>query len=101
LGAEGPEGERSGSPHADGSASEILNAKAACAHLGISEAHIRKLISGRLDGPPLRHARAGRRILIRRAWLDEWIEASAEHVTHQIENSSRRPPHEEETDPAL
>lgn len=85
LGAEGPEGERSGSPHADGSAHEILSAEAACAHLGISEAHLRKLLSGQLDGPPLKHARAGRRILIRRAWLEEWIEASAAHAAREAE----------------
>lgn len=96
-GAEGLEVARSLSPHADGSAHEILSAEAACAYLGISEGHLRKLLSGRLDGPPLKHVRAGRRILIRRAWLEEWIEASAAHAAR--ETTERKASEAEATSP--
>jgi excisionase family DNA binding protein len=85
LGAEGPEGERSGSPHADGSDPEILSVEAASAQLGISKSQLLKLISGRLEGPTLRHARAGRRILIRQSWLNTWLNASAEYALRQAE----------------
>ncbi len=55
----------------------ILSAEETAAYLGISDSQLNKLIRGKLPGPRLKHARAGRRIIIRRAWLEAWLEASA------------------------
>lgn len=54
---------------------EVLTLKQAADYLRISKAHISNILNGKVRGvPPLRHARAGRRILIKRAWADEWLE---------------------------
>lgn len=54
-----------------------LSLKEAATFLGVSTTQILRLIKGRFDGPVLRHARAGKRILIKRAWIDAWLEESA------------------------
>lgn len=57
----------------------VLNVDQTAAYLGISASQVEKLLKGRLAGPRLKHARAGRRIIIRRAWLEAWLEASARY----------------------
>ena len=60
-----------------GEQSEVLTIKQAAACLQVSKAHIANVINGKVAGvPALRHARLGRRILIKRAWLDQWLEAA-------------------------
>jgi excisionase family DNA binding protein len=54
-----------------------LSLKEAAKFLGVSTTQILRLIKGKFDGPVLRHARAGKRILIKRAWIDAWLEESA------------------------
>lgn len=54
-----------------------LSLNEAAKFLGISTTQILRLMKGRFDGPVLRHARAGKRILIKRAWIDAWLEESA------------------------
>jgi hypothetical protein len=45
--------------------------------LRISKAHLSNVINGKVpDVPPLRSFRVGRRVLIRREWVDEWMEAA-------------------------
>jgi excisionase family DNA binding protein len=59
--------------------SQVLTLQQAATYLSISKAHLSNLIAARVPGvPPLHHARIGRRILIRQAWLDEWLDASAQ-----------------------
>lgn len=54
---------------------QALSLAQAAEYLGISKAHLANVISGRVASvPALRHAKVGRRILIRRVWLDEWLE---------------------------
>jgi hypothetical protein len=64
--------------------SEVFTLKQTAAYLRISKAHLSNVITGRVLGvPPLRHARAGRRILIKREWADEWLEIAARESLRQ------------------
>jgi hypothetical protein len=57
----------------------ILTLKQTAAYLRISKAHLSNVINGKVTKvPPLRHARVGRRILIRQEWADEWLESVGE-----------------------
>jgi excisionase family DNA binding protein len=57
----------------------VLTLKQAAAYLQVSKAHLSNVINGRVTGvPPLRHAQIGRRILIKRAWADEWLEMAGQ-----------------------
>jgi len=51
----------------------------AAEYLRLSKAHLSNVINGKVSVvPPLRHARIGRRILIRREWADEWLETAGQ-----------------------
>jgi len=64
--------------------SQVWTLKEAAAYLHISTAHLSNVITGKVTGvPPLRHVRAGRRILIKREWADDWLEMAAEESQHQ------------------
>jgi hypothetical protein len=64
--------------------SQVMTLKQTSEYLRISKAHLSNVINGRVAGvPPLRHVRAGRRILIKREWADEWLEAAAQQSPHQ------------------
>jgi hypothetical protein len=64
--------------------SPVLTLAQTAAYLRMSKAHLSNLITGKVPGvPDLRHVRAGRRILIRREWADEWLEAAAEGPRNQ------------------
>ena len=53
----------------------ILNLAQAAAYLRISKAHLSNVLRGKVAGvPPVRSFRLGRRILIKRAWLEEWLD---------------------------
>jgi excisionase family DNA binding protein len=57
----------------------VLTLKQTAEYLGISKAHLSNVINHRVSGvPPLRHAKIGRRTLIRREWADQWLETAAE-----------------------
>jgi excisionase family DNA binding protein len=59
--------------------SQVFTLKQAAQYLQISKAHLSNVINGKVAGvPPLRHARAGRRILIKRQWADEWLEVAGQ-----------------------
>ena len=55
-----------------------MTVKEAAEYLRISSTHLVALIRGKFPGPVPRYATAGRRMLFRRAWLDAWLEESAE-----------------------
>ena len=57
--------------------SPILSLNEAAAYLKISKTQALHLIKGKFKGPVLRHARAGHRILIKRSWIDAWLEEAA------------------------
>jgi excisionase family DNA binding protein len=53
---------------------EILDIKAAATYLGVSRSHLSHMLAGKVPGlPAIPHVRAGRRALIRRAVIDEWL----------------------------
>lgn len=56
---------------------KILTILEVAAELRCSKTHVQHAIGGKLSGVPrLTHISMGRRKLIRRDWLDEWMEAS-------------------------
>lgn len=55
----------------------VLNLAQAAAYLRISKAHLSNVLRGKVPGvPPVRFFRMGRRILIKRAWIEEWLDRS-------------------------
>ena len=61
------------------SRSPVLTLKQAAEYLGISKAHLSNVVNGKVpSAPPLRFARIGRRILIKRKWADEFLESAGQ-----------------------
>jgi len=59
----------------------VMSLKQAAAYLQVSRAHLSNVINGKVFGvPPVRSFRVGRRVLIKREWIDEWME-SGRHLT--------------------
>ena len=55
----------------------ILTIEELAETLRCSKAHVSKALSGKIPGVPrLTHFAVGRRKLVRREWLDEWLEAN-------------------------
>lgn len=53
----------------------VMTLEQAAAYLQISKAHLSNVLSGKVHGTtPLRCRRLGRRILLRREWIDEWLD---------------------------
>ncbi len=62
--------------------SRVLTLKEAAVYLRVSKAHLANVINRKVpDVPRLRHARVGRRILIKAEWLDQWLEDGGQKVT--------------------
>lgn len=56
----------------------VLDLKQTAEYVGISKAHLSNILNGKVNGVlPLRCARIGRRILIKREWTDEWLDEMA------------------------
>ena len=56
---------------------DVLTLRDVAAILRCSKTHVSNVLNGKVDGVPrLTHVALGRRILIRREWLDEWMEAN-------------------------
>ena len=57
--------------------SHVLTLDQAANFLRISKAHLSNVINGKVpEVQPLRCFRVGRRILIKREWVDEWMESA-------------------------
>ncbi len=57
--------------------SPVMTLKQTAAYLQISKAHLSNVIQGKVHGVlPIRSFRLGRRVLIKREWIDEWLENS-------------------------
>jgi excisionase family DNA binding protein len=55
----------------------VMTLKAAAAYLQVSKAHLSNIINGKVAGVlPVRFFRLGRRILIKRDWIEEWLETA-------------------------
>jgi hypothetical protein len=53
---------------------EIMDIRAAANYLGVSRSHLSHILAGKVPGvPAIPHVRAGRRALIRRTVIDQWI----------------------------
>lgn len=53
---------------------EILTLPEVAQRLRCSKAHVSKLLNGKIRGvPPLTHISMGRRKVVRRDWLDTWL----------------------------
>src|SRR5262245_17640920 len=57
--------------------SPVMTLRQAATYLQVSKGHLSNAIAGKVPGVlPLRFFRLGRRILIKREWIDAWIERS-------------------------
>ena len=55
----------------------VMTLTQAAAYLRVSKAHLSNVINGKVPGVPrVRSFRMGRRILIKRKWVDEWMESA-------------------------
>jgi excisionase family DNA binding protein len=64
--------------------SSVLSLKDAADYLRVSKAHLSNVINGKVHGvPPVRSFRLGRRILIKREWIDEWLNSTAPEAAQQ------------------
>lgn len=55
----------------------IMTVAEAAAYLRISKTQMHKLIRGKLGGLIPRFVTPGRRIIFRKAWLDQWMDESS------------------------
>jgi len=61
----------------------VMTLKQAAAYLQISKAHLSNVINGKVPGvQPVRFFRMGRRILIKREWVEQWLETANLGATH-------------------
>jgi len=57
--------------------SPVMTLSQAAAYLQISKAHLSNVINGKVSGvQPVRCVRMGRRILIKREWVNQWLETA-------------------------
>jgi excisionase family DNA binding protein len=60
----------------------VLSLTQAAAYLQVSKAHLSNVINGKVRGvPPVRFFRLGRRILIKREWVEEWLDTTARQTS--------------------
>jgi excisionase family DNA binding protein len=59
----------------DAQSSSVLTLEQAAAYLQVSKAHLSNVIGGKVPGvKPVKCFRLGRRVLLKREWIDEWLE---------------------------
>ena len=64
--------------------SPVMNLRLAAAYLQVSRAHLSNVINAKVPGVlPVRSFRVGRRVLIKREWIDEWLETSRREAVRQ------------------
>ena len=57
--------------------SPVMSLREAAIYLHVSKAHLSNVINGKVPGVlPVRFFRLGRRILLKREWIDEWLEST-------------------------
>jgi excisionase family DNA binding protein len=62
----------------------VMTLAQAALYLRVSKAHLSNVINGKVPGvKPVRAFRMGRRLLIRREWIDEWMEFSNQGAFRQ------------------
>jgi excisionase family DNA binding protein len=61
-----------------------MSLREAASYLHVSKAHLSNVINGKVPGvPPVRFFRLGRRVLIKREWIEAWLESTEEKATRQ------------------
>jgi excisionase family DNA binding protein len=62
----------------------VMTLAQAAVYLQVSKAHLSNVINGKVPGvKPVRSFRMGRRLLIRREWIDEWLDFSGHGAFRQ------------------
>ena len=62
----------------------VMTLAQAASYLQVSKAHLSNVINGKVPGvKPVRFFRLGRRVLIKREWIDEWLEVAAREALRQ------------------
>jgi ABC-type sulfate transport system substrate-binding protein len=66
----------------------VMNLRQALAYMQVSKAHLSNGINGKvLSVHPVRSFRVGRRVLIKREWIGDWIESSRYETVRQCYRS--------------
>ena len=59
----------------------VMTLTQAAEYLQVSKAHLSNVINGKVRGiAPVRSFRLGRRVLIRREWIDAWLDGTRQEV---------------------
>ena len=59
----------------------VMTLTQAAEYLQVSKAHLSNVINGKVSGiAPVRSFRLGRRVLIRREWIDAWLDGTRQEV---------------------
>jgi excisionase family DNA binding protein len=59
----------------------VMTLTQAAEYLQVSKAHLSNVINGKVPGiAPVRSFRLGRRVLIRREWIDAWIDSPRQEL---------------------
>ena len=62
----------------------VMTLTQAAEYLQVSKAHLSNVINGKVLGiAPVRSFRLGRRVLIRREWIDEWLDGPRQEAGHR------------------
>ena len=62
----------------------VMTLQQAASYLQISKAHLSNVINGKVRGvKPVRSFRMGRRVLIKRQWIDEWLDMADGRAARQ------------------
>ena len=62
----------------------VMTLAQAAVYLRVSKAHLSNVINGKVPGvKPVRFFRMGRRVLIKREWIDAWLELADREALRQ------------------
>ena len=66
------------------SSSSVMTLREAASYLHVSKAHLSNVINGKVPGvAPVRSFRVGRRVLIKREWIEAWLESAQEKAASE------------------
>lgn len=64
---------------------DLMTMEEVATYLRISIGQLSRMLNGKVPGPVPRHARAGKRVLFRKQWVDAWLEQAADWKASKTE----------------